>query len=82
MTELLVEFSASAYLTDTHVSRLKWIPRKKAVPAKVLEELTRLKALYNGFGSRELSQLLWHKTHERVDDQTVHKLGTGGEFCP
>jgi len=26
VTELLAEFSASAYLTDTQVSRLKWIP--------------------------------------------------------
>jgi len=25
----LVEFSASAYLTDTQVSRLKWIPQKR-----------------------------------------------------
>ena len=38
--------------------------RGKAVSDKVLEELARLKALYHGFGYRELSRILWHKTHE------------------
>jgi hypothetical protein len=30
MTELVVEFSASAYMTDTQLSRLKRIPHLKA----------------------------------------------------
>ena len=29
MTELLLEFSSSAYLTDTPLSRLKWVPQKR-----------------------------------------------------
>ena len=48
--------------------------RGKPVPAKVVEELARLKALYDGFGYRELTRILWHKTHERVDAKTVKKL--------
>jgi transposase InsO family protein len=48
--------------------------RGKAVSEKVLEELARLKALYDGFGYRELARILWHQTHERIDDKTVKKL--------
>jgi len=48
--------------------------RAKVVSETVLEELARLKALYDGLGYRELSRILWHKTHERIDDQTVKKL--------
>ena len=48
--------------------------RGKAVPDTVLEELARLKALYDGFGYRELARILWHKTHEHIDDKTVKKL--------
>ena len=36
--------------------------RGKAVPAAVVEELARLKALYHGFGYRELARIIWHKT--------------------
>jgi len=48
--------------------------RGKVVSEKVLEELARLKALYDGFGYRELARILWHQTHERIDDKTVKKL--------
>jgi transposase len=48
--------------------------RGKAVSTAVVEELARLKALYAGFGYRELARILWHKTHERIDDKTVKKL--------
>jgi Integrase core domain/Homeodomain-like domain len=48
--------------------------RGKVVSENGLEELARLKALYDGFGYRELARILWHKTHERIDDKTVKKL--------
>jgi transposase len=48
--------------------------RGKAVPATVVEELARLKALYDGFGYRELARIILHKTHERIDDKTVKQL--------
>jgi transposase len=48
--------------------------RGKVVSEKVLAELARLKALYDGFGYRELARILWHQTHERIDDKTVKKL--------
>jgi transposase len=52
--------------------------RGKAVSEKVLEELARLRALSDGFGSRELARMLWHKTHECLDDKTVKKLWQQG----
>jgi hypothetical protein len=48
--------------------------RGKTVSAAVVEELARLKALYHGFGYRELARILWYKTHERIDDKTVKPL--------
>jgi len=48
--------------------------RGKAVPEAVVEELARLKALYEGFGYRELARILWHKVHEHIDDKTVKRL--------
>jgi hypothetical protein len=48
--------------------------RGKAVPEAVVEELARLKALYDGFGYRELARILLHKVHERIDDKTVKRL--------
>jgi HTH-type transcriptional regulator/antitoxin HigA len=42
VTELLPEFSASAYLTDTQLSRLKWIPPE----AEQLEILVTLVEAY------------------------------------
>ena len=48
--------------------------RGKPVPDAVVEELARLKALYPGFGYRELARILLHKTHYRLDDKTVKRL--------
>ena len=48
--------------------------RGRTVPAVVVEELARLKALYDGFSYRELARILWHKTQQRIDDKTVKKL--------
>ena len=48
--------------------------RGKVVPATVVEELARLKALYDGFGYRELARIILHKTHERIDDKTIKQL--------
>jgi hypothetical protein len=48
--------------------------RGKSVPEDVVEELARLKALYHGFGYRELARIIWHKTQYRIDDKTIKKL--------
>jgi transposase len=48
--------------------------RGKAVPVAVVEALAHLKTLYSGFGYRELVRILWHTTHERIDDKTIKKL--------
>jgi transposase len=48
--------------------------RGKAVSEDVVAELTRLKALYDGFGYRELARIIWHKTHHPIDDKTVKTL--------
>ena len=37
MTELVVEFSASAYLTDTHLSRLTRIPNTQDTVLDILD---------------------------------------------
>src|SRR4030095_8755688 len=51
------------------------IPRRgQVVPEAVVEELARLKALYDGFSYRELARILWHKTQQRIDDKTIKKL--------
>jgi transposase InsO family protein len=44
------------------------------IPAIVVEELTRLKALYQGFGYRELARILHYTCNEHIDDKTVKKL--------
>jgi hypothetical protein len=48
--------------------------RGRAVPAVVVEELARLKVLYDGFGYRELARIILYKTHECIDDKTVKQL--------
>lgn len=48
--------------------------RGKPVPEAVAEELARLKALYSGFGYRELTRIIWHKLNYRIDDKTVKRL--------
>jgi transposase/transposase InsO family protein len=48
--------------------------RGKPVPEAVVEELARLKALYDGFGYRELARSIWYKVHYRIDDKTIKRL--------
>jgi transposase InsO family protein len=48
--------------------------RGKPIPEAVVGELARLKALYDGFGYRELARILLHKGHYRIDDKTVKRL--------
>jgi hypothetical protein len=48
--------------------------RGKQVPEAVVEELTRLKALYHGFGYRELARMLLGKLEYRIDAKTVKRL--------
>jgi hypothetical protein len=48
--------------------------RGKQVPEAVVEELARLKALYNGFGYRELARIIWPTLHYRIDDKTIKRL--------
>jgi transposase len=48
--------------------------RGKAVPQEIVVELTRLKALYDGFGYRELTRMIHHRFNYRINDKTVKKL--------
>jgi len=48
--------------------------RGKSVPDAVVEELARLKALYEGFGYRELARIIWYKLHYHIDDKTIKQL--------
>jgi len=48
--------------------------RGQQVPDAVIEELARLKALYDGFHFRELARIIHYKCTERIDDKTVKKL--------
>jgi Homeodomain-like domain len=48
--------------------------RGQQVPPEVIEELARLKALYEGFQFRELARIIHYKCNYRIDDKTVKKL--------
>jgi Homeodomain-like domain len=48
--------------------------RGQQVPPEVVEELARLKALYDGFQFRELARIIHYKCNYRIDDKTVKKL--------
>jgi transposase InsO family protein len=48
--------------------------RGKQGPEAVVEELTRLKALYHGFRYRELARILLCKLEYRIDAKTVKRL--------
>jgi hypothetical protein len=41
------------------------VGRRRRVPDEVVEELQRLKGLYDGFGYRELARILFHK-HQKA----------------
>jgi hypothetical protein len=55
---------------------LKVMPvgRRRRVPAEVVEELQRLKDLYDGFGYRELARILFHTCARRISHHSVQKL--------
>jgi superfamily II DNA/RNA helicase len=55
---------------------VKVVPQAKAsrVPAAVVEELARLKALYTGFQYRELARIVFCKTGHRSHHQTIKRL--------
>src|SRR4030095_8431756 len=47
---------------------------RRRVPDEVVEELQRLKGLYDGFGYRELARLLFHTCARRVSHHSLKKL--------
>ena len=50
------------------------VGRRRRVPDEVVEELQRLKGLYDGFGYRELARILFHPCARRVSHHSIKKL--------
>src|SRR5678815_407781 len=50
--------------------------RRSRVPAEVVDELQRLKGLYDGFGYRELARILFHTCARRVSHHSICLLYT------
>jgi hypothetical protein len=50
------------------------VGRRRRVPDEVVEELQRLKGLYDGFGYRELARILFHICARRISHHSVKKL--------
>jgi transposase/transposase InsO family protein len=48
--------------------------RRRRVSDEVVEELRRLKGLYDGFGYRELARIIWYKFSYRMSHSTVQRL--------
>jgi transposase InsO family protein/transposase len=48
--------------------------RRRRVPDEVVEELQRLKGLYDGFGYRELARIVLYKVNYRISHSTVQRL--------
>jgi transposase InsO family protein len=48
--------------------------RRRRLPDAVIEELQRLKGLYEGFQYKELARIIWHKLAYRIGDHTVKRL--------
>jgi transposase/transposase InsO family protein len=48
--------------------------RRRRVPNEVVEELQRLKGLYDGFQYRELARIVFHRLEYRIDHKTVKDL--------
>src|SRR6266581_5494624 len=48
--------------------------RRRRVPAEVVQELQRLKGLYDGFGYRELARIIFHTLAHRIHHHTVKQL--------
>ena len=45
--------------------------RRRRVSEDVIEELQRLKGLYDGFGYRELARIIWYKFNRRMSHATI-----------
>jgi transposase InsO family protein len=50
------------------------VGRRRRMPDEVVEELQRLKGLYDGFGYRELARSLFHTCARRVSHHSIKKL--------
>jgi transposase len=50
--------------------------RRRRVSDEVVEELQRLKGLYDGFGYRELARIILYKFNYRISHSTVQRLWT------
>jgi hypothetical protein len=50
------------------------VGRRRRVPDEVVEELQRLKGLYDGLGYRELARILFHTCARRVSHPSIKKL--------
>src|SRR5687767_16022006 len=48
--------------------------RQRRVPDAVVQELQRLKGLYEGFGYRELARIVFHRVAYRIDPKTVQQI--------
>src|SRR5205823_11428135 len=48
--------------------------RRRSAPPEVLPELPRLKGLYDAFGYRELSRIIFHILARRIHHHTVQQL--------
>lgn len=48
--------------------------RQRRVPDTVVQELQRLKGLYQGFGYRELARIVFHRVAYRIDPKTVQQI--------
>ena len=48
--------------------------RQGRVPDAVVQELERLKSLYDGFGDREVCRIIFYKWGYSISDKTVKKL--------
>lgn len=50
------------------------IGRRRRVPEEVVQELQRLKGLYDGFGHRELARIIFHTCARRISHHSIKKL--------
>jgi hypothetical protein len=50
------------------------VGRRRRMPTEVVDELQRLKGLYDGFGYRELARILFHTRAHRVSHHSIKKL--------
>lgn len=48
--------------------------RRRRVPDDVVQELQRLKGLYDGFQYRELARIIWYQLNKRISHHTIKRL--------